>query len=484
MKKNSYLSIAWILNPLVITFYGIGCYALSRLMKYGGVARRLPIIIICFTTLFFWFFWCFYQIKKKHRTNKANEEPISRSSKHLVVSKVWMPIAILALFSITGITGVNIYQSAIPFQGKLAFFIHDLKYKKEIEFAHNNLFEDKLDGFLRDIQKVVDLPEEMFLSSEFDLTFNKEGQITSLYTFLYGKNEKGETETFLIDYDESKSEKLALYLNGYAKEEYNEEKRIAPLFEGIRILPIKETVFQWNKNEFGLYYEGYRNWGADTSGIVFYNENGPSNQITDPKNEINGYTISIYLPQESNESPVRFVAASPKLATKPTLGSLQSNDDETFFLTEDTGYRLVVTDAAAGSRFYALELTKDGGQTWERLNEDPFLGSTGVASGLKFIDQDLGFLGLSHGGGSSSDLYRTIDGGKTLEKVHLPSVEVPLNNSETYDPFDFPEMPDEENGALFLLAGQGQDGDYNGGSKALYRSYDKGESWEFVKETH
>src|SRR5699024_10498022 len=98
----------------------------------------------------------------KHRTNKANEEPISRSSKHLVVSKVWMPIAILALFSITGITGVNIYQSAIPFQGKLAFFIHDLKYKKEIEFAHNNLFEDKLEDFLRYIQKVMDIPEEMF----------------------------------------------------------------------------------------------------------------------------------------------------------------------------------------------------------------------------------------------------------------------------------------------------------------------------------
>lgn len=36
------------------------------------------------------------------------------------------------------------------------------------------------------------------------------------------------------------------------------------------------------------------------------------------------------------------------------------------FLDDNTGYRLLVADAAAGSRFYELEMTKDGGQSWNQ----------------------------------------------------------------------------------------------------------------------
>ncbi len=33
-----------------------------------------------------------------------------------------------------------------------------------------------------------------------------------------------------------------------------------------------------------------------------------------------------------------------------------------------------------------------------------------------------------------------------------------------------------------MLVGQGTDGDYNGNSKALYQSKDKGKTWEYVEE--
>ena len=61
-----------------------------------------------------------------------------------------------------------------------------------------------------------------------------------------------------------------------------------------------------------------------------------------------------------------------------------------YFLDDETGWRLVVTDAALGSRFYVLERTYDGGGSWERVNDDPFDGNIGVAEGLVFFGGDLG----------------------------------------------------------------------------------------------
>lgn len=51
----------------------------------------------------------------------------------------------------------------------------------------------------------------------------------------------------------------------------------------------------------------------------------------------------------------------------------ESNGTMYFFLDEQNGWRLVVVDAAAGSRFYVMERTADGGDTWERINEDPLI---------------------------------------------------------------------------------------------------------------
>ncbi|MGL5353392.1 MAG: hypothetical protein ACRDA5_08690, partial [Clostridium sp.] len=66
--------------------------------------------------------------------------------------------------------------------------------------------------------------------------------------------------------------------------------------------------------------------------------------------------------------------------------------------------------------------------------------------------------------------------------VVLPEVKVILNNGETYNPFDFPGMPYEEDGILSIKVGQGADGDYNNNCEGLYRSKDKGITWEYIKE--
>ena len=43
-------------------------------------------------------------------------------------------------------------------------------------------------------------------------------------------------------------------------------------------------------------------------------------------------------------------------------------------------------------------------------------------------------------------------------------------------------MPYEEDGKFLILVGQGQDGDYKSGIRALYQSEDQGKTWTFVRE--
>src|SRR5699024_11124376 len=110
------------------------------------------------------------------------------------------------------------------------------------------------------------------------------------------------------------------------------------------------------------------------------------------------------------------------------IGYNYNEGDETFFLNENLGYQPGVVDAALGSRFYSLFLTNDGGKTWDTLNPDPFLSNLGVSSGITFINESLGFIGLSHSGGSYGELYRTEDGGVSFELVSIPEIEIESAN--------------------------------------------------------
>ncbi|ALV22805.1 WD40/YVTN/BNR-like repeat-containing protein [Carnobacterium antarcticum] len=480
MKKKDYKWRALVFNPIIVVVYGIGCYSLSLLAKYGGVALRAPIILIAFLSLFIWFAWCLYRSKRKRSTTKKRT-----SSALEKISKLWVMVSTISLVVITFATGINIYQSGTNLQGKLAFVIEDLFNKRKVEFVHDNVYKDDLDGLFADLQTKIDLPNELYLSNHFDLTFTKDGQITSLYSFLYGLNDDGEIKSFLIDYDRSKSNDITVYLNGYTDTPFDETMKLRPLINNVKNLPIKETVDDWNEETLGIYYAGYRSWGYNTEGILYFDEEGDTFPIETAKDEITGYTISVYAPNSSGITPVRFVdysSISDSLQDKVSIANQDKNDEETYFINEYLGYQLSVVDAAAGSRFYTLNQTLDGGNTWEIFNPNPFSGEIGTSTGITFIDEKLGFIGLSHGGSTYADLYRTTDGGSTFEKVELPTIEVPLTDTEKYAPFDFPEMPSKENGNLFLLVGQGEDGDHNGGSKVLYRSTDDGATWEYAEE--
>ena len=145
-------------------------------------------------------------------------------------------------------------------------------------------------------------------------------------------------------------------------------------------------------------------------------------------------------------------------------------------------YRMVVEDAALGSRFYGLLKSMDGGQTWQMSNPDPFDQQTGMGIDFIFLDESFGFASLMYNGGDEAVLYVTKDGGDSYRPVVIEGYTVTLENGDTYDPYDYPRMPYEEDGRLFLQCGQGADGDYAGGDTAglaLYESMDGGDTFVF-----
>ena len=96
LKKNKdYLFLAKALNPLVLILYGVFCFYLYSLSQYGGVKRKLPIIIGSGVLLILWFLWCYYKRYKDTKITKENKENIAiikrKTSKHnkVLFSKIY-----------------------------------------------------------------------------------------------------------------------------------------------------------------------------------------------------------------------------------------------------------------------------------------------------------------------------------------------------------------------------------------------------------
>ena len=159
-------------------------------------------------------------------------------------------------------------------------------------------------------------------------------------------------------------------------------------------------------------------------------------------------------------------------------------------LSDGTQMRLLATDRACGSSYYTLIGVKDGECTF--VNTDPFNGSGGEALFITFPDQETegrgqtGYAGLAYSGGSLGSFYITEDGGRHFQALEISEPQIPLSDDTTYCPFIMPEEVYEENGAIYLVMGQGPDGDYHdetGYPSGLYRAED-GRTFRYVKSIY
>ncbi|MEH7347628.1 glycosyl hydrolase [Gottfriedia acidiceleris] len=470
-------------NPIFLIGYWIFGLKLASICKYGSIDKNLPIFVLSMVILLWVILFTTIKIIKnsEYKPNK------------LTNLKAWKYISIILFVSITLLYGVNIYKSGTNFNGKLAWYIERLKNQRSVKFEQNNIYKYGVKGIFEDINKKRTLPKKLYIVNNFSLKFNSDGTIISFDTFVYGKNDNGKVESFLITYDKNKSENIIIHLNGYAAPNFNDDKLLEPLIETVNVIPIKQAVSKWNQNQYGLVYYGKRNWGYNTNGIINIDQDGKEYSLENASSEIIGYTVSLFVPGMNQAiTPIRYnligdpkwnqPSTHPNRATSREKKADITNTNEQFFLSKEVGYKLNVADKALGSTFYSLSKTTNGGNTWTVINNDPYSGTVGGASGIVFLDDKIGFLGAVNPSSNEGALYRTDDGGISFKKLNFTPHEVKLENGQSIMPFDTPGVPFETSGVLSILVGQGSDGDYNGNSSELYQSVDKGQTWKFVKE--
>lgn len=483
------LILSMVTYSIFILVYWISFYELYTLCRFGRFKNNITVLLGCMVFFFSWFIILIIRIVKKPAV--VPQESVDRYEFYSRNKTRWTCVVAIIIVLITCFYGVKIYNSAINYNGKLSWVLRDLKNKRTVKLEHNNIYEGGIEGLFTDINEKIHMPEKLYVVNNFSLKFDSNGKITSVDTFLYGKNAKGESESYLISYSSYKSENITIYLNGYADAKYNDDKLIEPLFNAMKIIPLKKTVSIWPEEQYGILYSGKRGFGYNADGIVYIDSKGDTNSAVNVYSEIIGYTVSVYVPgKEDKITPARYIltdslnnikAEVPSQDNKKISDQSENIADE-FYFSKQVGYRLEITGAAAGSRSYSLTGTTDGGLAWNTINADPFSGSLGAAVEITFLNDKLGFICLSSNGGSKGKLYRTEDGGASYKEIEFPGVKVALDNGETYNPFDLPGKPYEKDGSLNVLVGQGSDGDYNGRCKALYKSVDNGITWKYIDE--
>lgn len=202
---------------------------------------------------------------------------------------------------------VQVAESAIPYQGKLAWFLQDLRDVRTVTLRHDNVFESGVQGILEDIRTKVELPETLCLATSFNLHFLPDGRIQTLDTMLCGFDEEGDfTDSYLISYNAAHSEKIKIRLHGAAGTDYRPEKSLEPLVEAVSVIPLEEIVDAHPEEAcFGILYYGVREWSSMDE-IQLLDRNGGEDR-TRGQGLIAGYTISVFCPENGEAPPVRYI---------------------------------------------------------------------------------------------------------------------------------------------------------------------------------
>ena len=317
------------------------------------------------------------------RRRVRKESPDAGRRKGILWAEVIFAAAAAALF------GGGIIYSAIPYNGALSWKVDEWMRRKTVTLEHNNVFQDGVEGILADLDSALDLPEELYISNEYQMSFDETGTVTSIYAFLYGRDDNGETRTYLVDY--SGSGNMTVWTDGRADASYEDGMRLDPMLRILQKAPWEEQVKAWTSERGGENYEilylGRRSFSSsegleylpgDADGDGQESGTGETPPMWDG-GEVTGYEVSLHIPEAGEVTPVRYMM-EPEYTGQEELNAQQAQEqaenaiasdswitDNTdgsmyFFLNDTVGWRLVVTDA--GGKDGVLFRSSDFGKTW------------------------------------------------------------------------------------------------------------------------
>lgn len=483
-KPNRIIYWITLFNPIAIILFYKFMDALSALCMYGGIRRRVPTIAGCGLLLFIWFvLWTLIY----HKKFKCSE---CRFPKTLF--RIIFCMELMVLLTIVVFFGTRIIESGMKYNGKLSWKIDEWIRSKKITLEHNNIYEDGIEGIFEDLETKLDLPEELYLVNQFSVKFNYEGTITDIYSFFYGRDDSGKTRTYLLDYSNRKSDKMTVWMDGNAGGEYDEADKMQPLFDLMNHVDLKNELSRYNNEQsscdFELKYFGYREITSSTDLCVLDQDGAsiPLDSVLSENGKYSGYEFAVYTPDKDGVLVSRYMDGYHRIIidesepeVKYEIGkstSVREDGSVYYLINESKGWRLVVIDAAAGSRWYVIESTSDGGKNWNRIEPDPFNGElSGVADSIQFLDEQIGFVLMSGASESHSRLYRTTDGGNSFSMVELPIELIDVEIPDLAE-HDYITMPYVENSVLKVSLRLEK---YDCGS-IYFESMDNGETWYYT----
>lgn len=145
--------------------------------------------------------------------------------------------------------------------------------------------------------------------------------------------------------------------------------------------------------------------------------------------------------------------------------------------TDNACVAVFAVDRSLGTDYYSIWLSEDE-KTWRQISTSGEVLSN--LSAAFWEDEQTGYYAS---GSQQSCFYKTIDQGQSWQEIPLPQAEE-ISEKIGFNPFDQVEQFYKEDGNLYLVIGQGEDGDYLQDGKlmkALFRSED-GEHFTFEKE--
>ncbi|WP_308552912.1 glycosyl hydrolase [uncultured Peptoniphilus sp.] len=449
-----------LVDYIFIFLYSVLMFFLWKICKYGSwrywINWIIPILFLILVCII-------YKILNRNIES-------SRKSRRI---KLYMFIIVTLIF------GGMIIHTAIPYNGKLSWKVDEMLNHKRVRFVHRNIFDDGIEGLIEDLEKKFTLPDKLFVDNELIIRFDRDGEITKLEGIIYGKDEKGKVNSYLLSF---KNKKLEVWLSKDHDLEIDESRALDPMIKLLKKSKYQKEIDTW-KNiygdvDFGIIYYGWKEFFySDVIKVLgSKKENDEVFKTLEQGGEVKANALSIFIP-DKEVTPINFIIDPEIISSETRNAQLEeeviemSKDEDTWTLDNNTGtmytflksnknigFRLVVTDAALGSRFYKLEKTSDGGKTWENINYNPFLDGTGVAEGIEFLNVNFGFAGLQGGSGEHSEIYVTRDGGANFEKINLPYEKVqnlPEKGKEyglTIENYKYLKMPRMVGNKIYILA--------------------------------
>lgn len=444
-----------LLNPFFIFIYMIFVYILYQLSKYGRgfFSGDIIILTVCGLALFIWFIISiiFAYQKKEIMT---------------ISYKYYLKIAIVVMLVVTSWSGYKIFRMATRYEGELGFYLNDFFNKKQLTITNDNLFDGGFLTFIDDLIKEFDISDKIYLNDSFELKYNSDGMIQSFNFMIYDNNKN----TYLVSYQKNNENKVTVHLNNYLDMDFDDKNDFQPLLDALKVIPYKESLIK-NQELYHILYFGQRDWGYNNTGIHYIDRTG---HIITPlqTRQIIGYTISIEPIMSGTTNPYRYIyvndiekipETSPQQNTPP-LSEVPQDSSSLSSKIMNITYELYVSDAAAGSRFYSLKKTDENGTTV--INKNPFLDNIGVANGIHFFNQKLGFISITNASNDHCEVYRTQDGGLTFKQIEL-------KNTGDYD---YLQIPYEDNGHYIMKVSKGSQSDSDT-DYIIYRSKDLGQTW-------